>query len=172
MVAALAVLAAVLEIIFLIRARVLNRIPRALFFYLVLPLIPALAVWLTAGIELADACPDRAHHRANRANSTLARSHRLSSDRRCARVLLLLTVAVALHFALVGLGLLFFGPEGVRTQSLIDFSAILAGVPVSGESILIVAAAAVFSFLLFLFFEFTIQGRHCTRPRSTAPAPD
>jgi branched-chain amino acid transport system permease protein len=76
-----------------------------------------------------------------------------------ASVLLLLTVAVALHFALVGLGLLFFGPEGVRTQSLTDFSAILAGVPVSGESILIVAAAAVFSFLLFLFFEFTISGK-------------
>ena len=33
-------------------------------------------------------------------------------------VLLLLIVSVALHFALVGMGLLFFGPEGVRTQSL------------------------------------------------------
>ena len=35
-----------------------------------------------------------------------------------ASVLLLLIVAVALHFALVGLGLLFFGPEGVSTQPL------------------------------------------------------
>jgi branched-chain amino acid transport system permease protein len=76
-----------------------------------------------------------------------------------ASVLLLLTVAVALHFALVGLGLLFFGPEGVRTESLTEFSVILAGVPISGETILIVAAAAVFSFLLFLFFDFTISGK-------------
>ena len=74
-------------------------------------------------------------------------------------MLLLLTVAVALHFALVGLGLLFFGPEGVRTQSLTDFSVILAGVPISGETILIVVAAAVFSLLLFLFFEFTVSGK-------------
>jgi branched-chain amino acid transport system permease protein len=158
LVAALAVLAAVLEIIFLIHARVLNRIPRALFFYLVLPLIPALAVWLTAGMSL----PTPA-----RIVLTIALIVPIAPllDRIVFRpiadasVLLLLTVAVALHFALVGLGLLFFGPEGVRTQSLTDFSAILAGVPVSGESILIVAAAAVFSFLLFLFFEFTISGK-------------
>ena len=44
-----------------------------------------------------------------------------------ASVLLLLIVSVALHFALVGMGLLFFGPEGVRTQSLIDFSTDIAG---------------------------------------------
>jgi branched-chain amino acid transport system permease protein len=158
LVAALAVLAAVLEIIFLIHARVLNRIPRVLFFYLVLPLIPALAVWLTAGMSL----PTPA-----RIVLTIALIVPIAPllDRIVFRpiadasVLLLLTVAVALHFALVGLGLLFFGPEGVRTQSLTDFSAILAGVPVSGESILIVAAAAVFSFLLFLFFEFTISGK-------------
>ena len=37
-----------------------------------------------------------------------------------ATVLLLLIVSVALHFALTGLGLMFFGPEGVRTQSLVD----------------------------------------------------
>jgi branched-chain amino acid transport system permease protein len=158
LVAALAVLAAVLEIIFLIHARVLNRIPRVLFFYLVLPLIPALAVWLTAGMSLPTPV---------RIVLTIALIVPIAPllDRIVFRpiadasVLLLLTVAVALHFALVGLGLLFFGPEGVRTQSLTDFSAILAGVPVSGESILIVAAAAVFSFLLFLFFEFTISGK-------------
>ena len=39
-----------------------------------------------------------------------------------ATVLLLLIVAVALHFALVGLGLLFFGPEGVRTDPFTDAS--------------------------------------------------
>ena len=39
-----------------------------------------------------------------------------------ASVLLLLIVSVALHFALVGLGLMFFGPEGVRTQALTDIS--------------------------------------------------
>ncbi len=158
LVAALAVLATVLEIVALLRARAPNRIVRALLFYLVLPLVPALAVWLTADMNL----PAPA-----RIVLTIALIVPIAPllDRIVFRpiadasVLLLLTVAVALHFALVGLGLLFFGPEGVRTQSLTDFSVILAGVPISGETILIVAAAAVFSFLLFLFFEFTIAGK-------------
>ena len=62
-----------------------------------------------------------------------------------ATVLLLLIVAVALHFALVGLGLLFFGPEGVRTEPFTDASFSIAGVDVSGQTALIVAAAIVFS---------------------------
>ena len=85
-------------------------------------------------------------------------------------MLLLLTVAVALHFALVGLGLLFFGPEGVRTQSADRLSrSCVGGVPISGQSILIVVAAIVFSGLLFLFFEFTIAGKslHATAVNRT-----
>jgi branched-chain amino acid transport system permease protein len=76
-----------------------------------------------------------------------------------APVLLLLIVALALHFALVGLGLMFFGPEGVRTQSLTDETFIIGDIPVSAQTVLIVAAAAVFSLLLYLFFEFTLAGK-------------
>ena len=68
-------------------------------------------------------------------------------------------VSVALHYALVGLGLLFFGPEGVRTLSLTDASFDFAGILVSGETVLIVISAAIFSLLLFLFFEFTLYGK-------------
>jgi branched-chain amino acid transport system permease protein len=76
-----------------------------------------------------------------------------------ATVLLLLIVAVALHFALVGLGLLFFGPEGVRTERFTDASFDLAGVTVSGQTTLIVAAALLFSALLYLLFDFTLVGK-------------
>jgi branched-chain amino acid transport system permease protein len=76
-----------------------------------------------------------------------------------ASVLLLLTVSVALHFALVGLGLLFFGPEGVRTKPLTALSFEFAGVYLSGQTILIVAAAVVFSGALFLFFDKTLIGK-------------
>ncbi len=76
-----------------------------------------------------------------------------------ATVLLLLIVAVALHFALVGLGLLFFGPEGVRTDPFLDFSLTLGSVLISGQTILIVGAAIVFSALLFLLFDFTLLGK-------------
>src|SRR5919202_1165812 len=74
-------------------------------------------------------------------------------------VLLLLTVSVALHFALVGLGLLFFGPEGVRTEPLTSLSVELAGVLISGQTMLIVIAALVFSGLLYLFFDFSLVGK-------------
>src|SRR5205085_530474 len=71
----------------------------------------------------------------------------------------LLTVAVALHFALRGLGLLFFGPEGVRTQPLTDAVFDVGGVIVNAQTLLIVAVSIAFSGLLFLFFEFTLLGK-------------
>jgi len=168
LVAALAALASLMEIVKLLRSRRAGAIPRALLFYLVLPLVPVAAVWATAGtllplplrivLALALILPiapllDRVVYRPI-ADGT---------------VLLLLTVSVALHFALVGLGLLFFGPEGVRTESLTDYTLILGGVPISGQSILIVAAAIIFSGILFLFFEFTIIGKslHATAVNRT-----
>jgi branched-chain amino acid transport system permease protein len=86
-----------------------------------------------------------------------------------ATVLLLLIVAVALHYALVGLGLLFFGPEGVRTEPFTDASFSIAGVDVSGQTALIVAAAIVFSALLYLLFDFTLIGKalHATAVNRT-----
>jgi branched-chain amino acid transport system permease protein len=158
MVAVLAAAATAMELFSIIGARAYTRIPRAAFFYLILPLIPAAAVWLTSGIALS--APFRII-------LTIAVILPIAPllDRIVFRpiadasVLLLLIVAVALHFALSGMGLIFFGPEGVRTQSLTDFSVMFAGVPISGETILIIVAAAVFCLLLFLFFEFTIQGK-------------
>jgi branched-chain amino acid transport system permease protein len=158
MVVALAAAATLLELFAILRERAPARIPRALFFYLLLPLAPALAVWLTSGILLP--MPVRIVLTIALILPIAPLLNRIVfrpiAD---ASVLLLLTVAVALHFALAGLGLLFFGPEGVRTQSLTDFNLMLAGVPISGETILIVAAAAIFSLLLFLFFEFTLSGK-------------
>jgi branched-chain amino acid transport system permease protein len=158
MVVALAAAATLLELLAILRERAPARIPRALFFYLLLPLAPALAVWLTSGILLP--MPVRIVLTIALILPIAPLLNRIVfrpiAD---ASVLLLLTVAVALHFALAGLGLLFFGPEGVRTQSLTDFNLMLAGVPISGETILIVAAAAIFSLLLFLFFEFTLSGK-------------
>src|SRR5262249_16267157 len=92
-----------------------------------------------------------------------------------ASVLLLLTVAVALHFALSGLGLMFFGPQGVRTKPLTDVVLDVAGrggtkpltdgvldgggLVVNAQTLLIMAASIVFCGLLFLYFEFTLQGK-------------
>jgi branched-chain amino acid transport system permease protein len=168
MIVVLAAAAAMMEAVALLRTGARERIPRALLYYLVLPLIPAAVVWLTAGMALAAPL---------RIVLTVALILPLAPllDRIVFRpiadgsVLLLLIVSVALHFALVGIGLLFFGPEGVRTQSLVDFSMEIAGTPVSGEAILIVASAAFFSLLLFLFFNFTLYGKalHATAMNRT-----
>ncbi len=154
----LAVLATVMEVSSRLRARELHRLPRALMYFLILPLIPVAAIWLAAGtalgmpmrilLSLALVLPiapllDRV-------------AFRPIAD---ASVLLLLIVSVALHFALVGLGLLFFGPEGVRTQPLADVTVELAGLTMTAQTLLIVAASIVFSGLLFLFFEFTLTGK-------------
>jgi len=158
LVVALAVLATAVEGIALVRARALARLPRALLFYLILPLVPAAAVWWLAGAALS---------MPSRIGLSLALVLPIAPllDRIVFRpiadasVLLLLTVAVALHFALSGLGLMFFGPEGVRTKPLTDVVFEVAGLVVNGQTLLVVAAAIVFSGLLFLFFEFTLQGK-------------
>jgi len=76
-----------------------------------------------------------------------------------ASVLVLLIVAVAVHFAVSGMALIFFGPEGFRTEPMtrafFDFGAIT----VSAQSLLIVASSVLFSFLLFVVFERTLIGK-------------
>jgi hypothetical protein len=69
-----------------------------------------------------------------------------------ASVLVLLIVAVAVHFAMSGLALVFFGPEGVRTEPMTRALFDLGPVLVSGQSILIVAARS--------------RARRCARPPS------
>jgi branched-chain amino acid transport system permease protein len=158
LVAVLALLATAIEAIALVRARAFDRLPRAVFFYLALPLVPVAAVWFAAGAALSMPL---------RIGLALALVLPIAPllDRIVFRpiadapVLLLLTVAVALHFALSGLGLMFFGPEGVRTKPLTDVVFDVAGLIVNAQTLLIVAASIVFCGLLFLYFEFTIQGK-------------
>jgi branched-chain amino acid transport system permease protein len=158
MVAILAVLAALMEVVGLWRTGSTKDIPRALFYYLLLPLVPAAIAWLTAGTLLPPLLRIVCTIAVILPIAPLLNRivFRPIAD---ASVLLLLIVSVALHFALDGLGLLFFGPEGVRTQSLVDYTTEIAGTPVSGQSILIVGSAAFFSFLLFLFFNYTLYGK-------------
>lgn len=76
-----------------------------------------------------------------------------------ASVLVLLIVAVAIHLALVGFGLFFFGPEGVRTAPLVTARASVGGFMLSGQTGFVVAIALALIVLLYLFFEFSLQGK-------------
>src|SRR6267143_856922 len=154
----LACLACLMEVVSLVRGGALRETPRAVFFYLALPLMAVGIVWVAMRYD-----PPMAVRIVLALLLIMPISPLL--DRIVFRpiadasVLLLLTVAVALHFALSGLGLMFFGPEGVRTKPLTDAVFDVAGLIVNAQTLLIVAASIVFCGLLFLYFEFTIQGK-------------
>lgn len=76
-----------------------------------------------------------------------------------APALVLLIVSIAVHLALIGLGLLFFGAEGWRTPAFTDISFELAGAPLQGQTILVVVASALLIIGLYFFFERTIYGK-------------
>ncbi len=76
-----------------------------------------------------------------------------------APALVLLIVSIAVHLALIGLGLLFFGAEGWRTPAFTDISFELAGAPLQGQTILVVVASALLIIGLYFFFEHTIYGK-------------
>jgi branched-chain amino acid transport system permease protein len=76
-----------------------------------------------------------------------------------ASVLVLLIASVAVHFALTGLGLVFFGPEGRRTPEFLSGMVDFGLGPWSLQSLFVVIASAILIFLMWLFFGFTLYGR-------------
>jgi branched-chain amino acid transport system permease protein len=76
-----------------------------------------------------------------------------------ASVLVLLIVSVGVHFAMTGLGLLFFGAEGFRNPSFWDMRLPLGPVNVSGQAIIIGLASIALIALLWMFFERTLRGK-------------
>src|SRR4051812_48145240 len=76
-----------------------------------------------------------------------------------ASVLVLLIVSVAVHFALTGLGLWFFGAEGSRTPPFAAASFQLGDVTFSLQSLLVVASSIVLIIALYAFFGRTLYGK-------------
>jgi branched-chain amino acid transport system permease protein len=76
-----------------------------------------------------------------------------------ATVLVLLIVSVGVHFALVGLGLFFFGAEGFRNPSFWDQRFSAGPLAISGQTLIIFAASLALIVLLWLFFERSLYGK-------------
>jgi len=159
LVAVLAVIATLTEIGSLIRKGEAAAIPKAILGWGILPLVPCALAWAAsrAGAPAA----------VNIAVSVLLvvpigplLARIVFQPIADASVLVLLIVSLALHFLLSGLGLLFFGPEGSRTQPLASGVIPLGeGFTVSGQVVLMVASAIVLSGLFFLVFERTVAGK-------------
>ena len=76
-----------------------------------------------------------------------------------ASVLVLLIISVAVHFAMTGLGLVFFGAEGSRTPPFTDALWKLGVLTISGQSLWVMGVSLALIVALLLFFEHTIYGK-------------
>jgi branched-chain amino acid transport system permease protein len=76
-----------------------------------------------------------------------------------ASVLVLLIVSVGVHFALTGLGLVFFGAEGYRNPSFWDARFSVGALMLYGQTLIIFFVALALMLALFLFFERTLEGK-------------
>jgi branched-chain amino acid transport system permease protein len=76
-----------------------------------------------------------------------------------ASVLVLLIVSVAVHVALTGIGLLFFGAEGSRTPPFTEVTFEIGDALLQGQTVLVIVASLVLIVALYLFFERTIYGK-------------
>ena len=76
-----------------------------------------------------------------------------------ASVLTLLIAAVGVHFAMLGHGLVFFGPEGVRATGFSDAQFHLGPLNIPGQAIWILAVTLVLMAALAVFFGATLMGK-------------
>ncbi|MET3845129.1 ATP-binding cassette domain-containing protein [Bradyrhizobium sp. OAE829] len=134
------------------------RIPRSFFMYGLLPLIPCVLAWVAASYALPQAVQIiLALALVLPIAPLLDRiAFRPAPD---ASVLVLLIIALAVHFAISGLGLMAFGAEGFRIRPLVNGIYSFGGVIVSAQVLLMLVTAALLSLLFFLFFERSMSGR-------------
>ena len=83
-------------------------------------------------------------------------------------MLVLLIVSVAVHFALTGLALVFFGAEGWRTPAFVSGQVDLGFMTWSAQSLFVVATCAILIVGLWLFFGKTLYGARAPPPSTVA----
>lgn len=76
-----------------------------------------------------------------------------------ASVLVLLIVSVGVHFALTGLGLVFFGAEGFRNPSFWDVRFQIGAMTLTGQTVIIFGASVALMAGLYVFFERSLRGK-------------
>jgi branched-chain amino acid transport system permease protein len=158
--AGLAGLATLIEIIAATRSRRFRALPRALFTHAILPgLIVVLAVCvsarppplpLIARVLLTVALIVPLGPLVYRVAFQPVIAASISS---------LFVVAIATHFAIEGIALIAFGPEGVRAAPLLDASMTLGPLSVSAQSLLMIGVTAASAAALYLFFRLHMLGK-------------
>jgi len=151
-------IAAAFDIAVAVREKALRRLPRILALYVLVPLLIAGITWWAAPrkvdlwaqvlLVLGLVVPlGPIVYRI--AYQPLAN----------ASVLVLFIVSMAAHYALTGLGLVFFGGEGLRASAFSDAQFKLGVLTITAQSALVVLASVVVMLALWLFFERTLYGK-------------
>ena len=76
-----------------------------------------------------------------------------------APVLVLLIVSIAIHLAMLGIGLLVFGPEGARTRPFTDLDFELGPLRVQAQTLWVLGVSLALVAALYLFFGRTVYGK-------------
>src|SRR5204863_4825769 len=146
-----AIVAGAMEIFSTLRSGEAARIPRRLALWTGLPCLIAALVWWCAPRSLPLVAQVGLTVAAVAALGPLL--YRIAYQPLAeASVLVLLVVSVAVHFALTGLGLWFFGAEGSRTPAFAAESFEVGGIRVSVQSLLVVVSSVGLIAALYLFF--------------------
>ena len=156
--AGMAIVAGVMEVVACVRRGEAARIPRQLLVWTAAPIAIAALVWAAAPLMLPLPLQVIATLAAVTALGPLL--YRIAYQPLAeASVLVLLIVSVAVHFALVGLGLWFFGAEGSRTPPFSSASFSLGGIAISVQSLLVVLTSLLLILALYVFFGRTLYGK-------------
>src|SRR5256886_10943897 len=147
--AGLALIAGTMECYAAARQRDWRRLPRRLALYLILPLAIAVVVYAVAPLSLA--FPIQILLTLVIVTALGPLLYRVAYQPLAeASVLVLLIVSVAAHFALMGLGLWFFGAEGSRTPPFTDATFHVGDITVSGQSVLVLLSSLILIGALYL----------------------
>ncbi|WP_028294104.1 branched-chain amino acid ABC transporter permease [Oceanobacter kriegii] len=76
-----------------------------------------------------------------------------------APALVLLIVSIAVHVAMVGVGLLLFGPEGARTEPFTDTVFRVGPMMLKSQTLWVIMVSVILIVTLFLLFERTLYGK-------------
>jgi len=152
------ILVAALDGVAALRKKSLTPLLASLFANVVLPLLIAVAAWWSASrpgdlllqvfVTLAIVTP------------LGPMLYRLAfQPLASASVLVLLIIAVAVHYVLTGFGLAFFGGEGVRAHMFPDLKFQVGILNISGQSIGVIVTSLTLILLLALMFDRTTYGK-------------
>jgi branched-subunit amino acid ABC-type transport system permease component len=154
----MAVLAGAMEIWRAIRAGETRRLPRRLAVWTGIPVVIAALLWWLAPMQPPLIVQVVLTLAAVTALGPLL--YRIAFQPLAeASVLVLLIVSVAVHFAMLGFGLWFFGAEGSRTPAFSTASFMVGGVNVSVQSLLVIGTSAGLIVALAAFFGRTLYGK-------------